>query len=1355
MISNTAQTNTFVKGMNMDSDILYLEDSQYRYSENIRVLTNTDGTTGSIQNIEGTLELNITLPENEEIIGTTTINDIGVVITKLNNGYNNIYRIDKDDAEFNQVLVLSAKLNLCVNADARLSIVANYEDKDNIKIYFTDGESNIKVVNIMDMQYSNVDVNPSTFDITPGAFLKPFKFAGNGTGNLPSGKVQYCYQLFNTYGSETITSPLSPLVHLTNSDTFQNSQIYQGTLSKDSTNKSCIITIDNQTTNFNRIRIIRILYTDNNSIPKISIIDELNIDQKISNFIYNDSGNSELSELTLEEFNNLYIRQFTAKTLAKLDNRLFAANITDYTWDVDDYDTRAYRLSEGGWLYLSSNKENDNIWMKITDRNQFKDIPLDHDCINPYNNKQDISGGGSQENGKYVYSANFWNGVRTIGGSGLNIDYNFTITLMALSDAQQSEFRMDNNTSMNVSPIYYNGTGVKSIATCEPNSDVVYKDGYDTVYITNESDNTQRIPNYADPGIAANLCGYRRDEVYRFGIIFYNKNGNNSPVHWIGDIRMPHASEVPIIKQEQHRLYANVLGIKFEVRNLPEDVEAYEIVRCQLNNEDKTILTQCIGQLIYNYKVNEAGGFAGTGSDIESSVEYRPFSFPTGCVKNVYIRRMRDDFPKRSWIETNYSENHIRIISPEISVAQESFLDLMSNNTYFDYLYRYLSLIDNTNLKMAVSDSIASDSRVTAGANYILQNDGSIDQVDIDYNCTAITTISDSQVNTIMLQGENENSETVYYNGNIYKYNYIYLHDINNDEQLSIEDYKYPINIEYNQVTNLSPYKVSVGDIQYTNFAMSFFTSADTNTYQKAMGACGPCLIIKTNKNISKAFFQRDEDIKLTSYMKNSDQIGCAPVFNIKKVNSNQYGGNTYSARTNNYYITTNAFNTKENKSLLVFGGDTYISILDYPHMMTFQGNDVNDYIYCTRYIGMYIPFESEINLSLLNGDQVHTTNGNLYFNTHTQLQPTQIGNYYVQDEPYYAYNDAYSSEQTAKQYIPKSLYSKNNVNYGNRIIVSQAKTANEVIDNFTKFLPADYLDVDSGYGQITNIYTFNNKLFYWQQNAFGMASVNERSLINDNNVGTLQLGTGGILDRYYYITTMNGSNIYSDNSITNSDSVLYWVDRNKKEICAYDNQIHLLSKEKLIQSFMNTNEDSDVYGFFDKKYNEIWFRFKDKSLIFNEQLGCFTSFYTIPFDYTLKFSDIIILLDDNKYLQLYGQPTLINPSSIEFVINKDYQYTKVYDNIRFPGYLTDKNIITNINLNTNNQHTQLDNPIFDIREDTYRISIPRAENSESDMSFPARMRGKYMICQYTFDNKENSKFTIPYITTTYRYSLV
>ena len=52
------------------------------------------------------------------------------------------------------------------------------------------------------------------------------------------------------------------------------------------------------------------------------------------------------------------------------------------------------------------------------------------------------------------------------------------------------------------------------------------------------------IPNYSDPYICANYVGYQRDEIYRFGIIFYNNKNIPSPVHWIGDIRMPSTEEI-------------------------------------------------------------------------------------------------------------------------------------------------------------------------------------------------------------------------------------------------------------------------------------------------------------------------------------------------------------------------------------------------------------------------------------------------------------------------------------------------------------------------------------------------------------------------------------------------------------------------------------------------------------------------------------------------------------------------------------------------------------------------------------------------------------------------------------------
>jgi hypothetical protein len=43
---NDVQTNTFVKGLNLDTDITMVPDNQYRYAENVRVITDTDGSTG-------------------------------------------------------------------------------------------------------------------------------------------------------------------------------------------------------------------------------------------------------------------------------------------------------------------------------------------------------------------------------------------------------------------------------------------------------------------------------------------------------------------------------------------------------------------------------------------------------------------------------------------------------------------------------------------------------------------------------------------------------------------------------------------------------------------------------------------------------------------------------------------------------------------------------------------------------------------------------------------------------------------------------------------------------------------------------------------------------------------------------------------------------------------------------------------------------------------------------------------------------------------------------------------------------------------------------------------------------------
>ena len=45
-MTNNIQTNTFTGGMNMDVDVTMIPDNQYRYAENVRVITDTAGTTG-------------------------------------------------------------------------------------------------------------------------------------------------------------------------------------------------------------------------------------------------------------------------------------------------------------------------------------------------------------------------------------------------------------------------------------------------------------------------------------------------------------------------------------------------------------------------------------------------------------------------------------------------------------------------------------------------------------------------------------------------------------------------------------------------------------------------------------------------------------------------------------------------------------------------------------------------------------------------------------------------------------------------------------------------------------------------------------------------------------------------------------------------------------------------------------------------------------------------------------------------------------------------------------------------------------------------------------------------------------
>ena len=195
--------------------------------------------------------------------------------------------------------------------------------------------------------------------------------------------------------------------------------------------------------------------------------------------------------------------------------------------------------------------------------------------------------------------------------------------------------------------------------------------------------------------------------------------------------------------------------------------------------------------------------------------------------------------------------------------------------------------------------------------------------------------------------------------------------------------------------------------------------------------------------------------------------------------------------------------------------------------------------------------------------------------------------------------------------------------------------------------------------------------------------------------------------------------------------------------------------------------------SFFDSKYNEVWFKINDKCLIYNEKLQVFTSFYTHNPNWSLPFSTKVVTIKDNKchYLHdLYSEDNNNKEeriSYIKFVVNDNAAYTKAFDNQLFAADLVDTqaidrpHVITNVFFETKNQETEpINYTNIEEREDTYRFPINREKQyspaqQRLNMSYAGRMRGKYLICNYTFDCNNNREFKLPYIKTTYRYSML
>lgn len=455
---------------------------------------------------------------------------------------------------------------------------------------------------------------------------------------------------------------------------------------------------------------------------------------------------------------------------------------------------------------------------------------------------------------------------------------------------------------------------------------------------------------------------------------------------------------------------------------------------------------------------------------------------------------------------------------------------------------------------------------------------------------------------------------------------------------------------------------------------------------------------------------------------------------------------------------TSGQLKTKSGKdTLTVFDGDIYIT----PHEFTtfykaydFNSVDTLQSIQVTN----YVPLESKVNTYFDYGmNLLNTDSANLLF------EPGAIDGVTSQERPAHQYNLIYSDNDTSNDVFTLISTDKNETNqFKQRAYYSELKTNGEFVDNFLIFKPAAFIDVDSKYGEITEMLTDKNQLYYWQDHAFGRFSVNERSLVNDQNGNTIMLGQAGILSRYDYASTKYGMRP-QDFCARSTEQGIYWVDINNKAIVAGNSEQVVNYGEQLgVQNLINSRLTSDIPKVdYDLQNNELLCKcFGDDQLVFNIKYGMATSIYTRRYDWITYIKNHIFGIDGRQlikfnYLNETENTKYLLPVELEFIVNHSASITKVFDNqqiipIKRNQYLGDSFDKLQMAFETDLYSTDAKPELYTDREGNILYAIPRFDNQD----YGSRLRGKWMKVKFTNDDESLSdNFTISHVITKFRQS--
>lgn len=899
-------------------------------------------------------------------------------------------------------------------------------------------------------------------------------------------------------------------------------------------------------------------------------------------------------------------------------------------------------------------------------------------------------------------------------------------------------------------------------------------------------------------------------ETYRYGIVLYDETGRRSSVKFVKDeIVQPQE----LFRLGHQRYEITPIGIKVTVKNIPH-CSGYEIVRCIRGaNQSHTLYQGIVGcpvgvdtdlstpaflsleqlhPLADKVKTNTSVAIFACPEcvylpeetknimqSIKTSIEsvydyYIPINNISSEVYSEYRNYGQDSiFNENETIGLNNSQTYVRAISDGFPVCYsalisvgESITDdtektaiLKINTDRGHHIYYTKDSTDNKESDEEITTPFYVDIDLT-GPVYHDGYKGKFSYVDELYGkkiCMFASVIRPTDRNTNSLQ----------YNINIK--DSVIADSYKPADQIEDSQGNYNTGI-YTNIIDTYTYCNLVKEVRNVDLTGNYEFGSDTwcNIYSG-----GKSLVLSLERNVLIRESDRFLDKIGVAALKDDFQDSVPGLLQISIANIKNKSYKGYGPINNSVFCSFGNYYRYDQNEKEIFNGDTYINVFTYNHTHAIQQSKKWQLGAAVIY---QVPIQSSIDLLKTSGDILPKINSEKKY--YLQDYAGNIFKLYQQRRDAYIYNAAYSQEMNLMSYTPVINTEVYSGKFDTRIKCSEEKSNGEKFDNWLNFPVVNTLDVDTRFGEITHMRLFKDALVFWQKEATGILSVNERVIVQDVNNTSILLGTGGILQRFDYISTKYGMQ-FGNIAETQSNTTLYWWDSYKREILSYSGgqQVQPMTELKTIKTYISKNKNAETPCFiYDSTNNEILMKVSSIPIVYNEYVQQFTSVYWYNIDHSVYFNDEIWITHNDVISKLNAGEHYKN-AYLQYIVNKNSTYVKTFDNVRM-GLNSQSNSYKAIDsfILPDEQSANALSFVFECpqqyseyavkitnREYDYRFAIPRAQmyNKNEDKYcnpfYGNRMRGKYMINKLTIpqyiSQDGTSSFSLQYITTKYRIS--